>query len=95
MLTIHKISLKFRNYFQLTATGLAGTANPAATFLTQHSLQPLSALPLQQASSVQAISALSQPYTPVEYAATAAASVTQYPRKFMYLKLIAWKLINT
>lgn len=61
----------------LTAAGLAGTTNPA-TFLTQHPLQPLSALPLQQANSVQAISALSQPYAPVDYAAAAAASVTQY-----------------
>uniref|UniRef100_A0A8R1TSL7 RRM domain-containing protein n=1 Tax=Onchocerca volvulus TaxID=6282 RepID=A0A8R1TSL7_ONCVO len=61
----------------LTAAGLAGTANPAATFLTQHPLQPLSALPLQQANSVQAISALSQPYAPVDYAAAVAASVTQ------------------
>uniref|UniRef100_A0A1I7VMN2 HrETR-1 protein n=1 Tax=Loa loa TaxID=7209 RepID=A0A1I7VMN2_LOALO len=61
----------------LTAAGLAGTTNPA-TFLTQHPLQPISALPLQQAHSVQAISALSQPYAPVDYAATAAASVTQY-----------------
>ncbi|MCP9261080.1 CUGBP Elav-like family member 3 [Dirofilaria immitis] len=59
------------------AAGLAGTTNPA-TFLTQHTLQPLSALPLQQANSVQAISALSQPYAPVDYAAAAAASVTQY-----------------
>ncbi|KAL3998125.1 RNA recognition motif family protein [Acanthocheilonema viteae] len=59
------------------AAGLAGTTNPA-TFLTQHPLQPLSALPLQQANSVQAISALSQPYAPVDYAAAAAATVTQY-----------------
>ncbi|CAG9536426.1 unnamed protein product [Cercopithifilaria johnstoni] len=59
----------------LTTAGLAGTTNPA-TFLTQHPLQPLSALPLQQANSVQTISALSQPYAPVDYAA--AASVTQY-----------------
>ncbi|VDK74012.1 unnamed protein product [Litomosoides sigmodontis] len=61
----------------LAAAGLAGTTNPA-TFLAQHPLQPLSALPLQQANSVQAISALSQPYPSVDYAAAAAANVTQY-----------------
>ncbi|VDM97098.1 unnamed protein product [Thelazia callipaeda] len=61
----------------LTATGLAAPANPTA-FLTQHALQPLSTLSLQQANSVQTISALSQPYTPADYAAAAAASVAQY-----------------
>lgn len=73
--------LQISRVFQLTAAGLAGTTNPAA-FLTQHPLQPLSALPLQQANSVQAISTLSQPYAPADYAAAAAASATQYARKF-------------
>ncbi|VDK46542.1 unnamed protein product [Gongylonema pulchrum] len=47
--------------------------------MSQHALQPFSALSLQQPNAVQAISTLSQPYTPADYAAAAAAaSVSQY-----------------